>query len=286
MEPGGDEAALAFEYLDSEEFNPNANDVLVVPEVLVREQLQSSALAGFPGRRGVFVQGSFLILKEFERAINYREEGFSFCLAVLPHVQEVVERHFGLGAQVVPPYIAPYFFATPDQLEAPREKRVLLYANAAYVEAGYPDFVVAKLMLERELARLGGGWELQVLEGLNHRDTAELFKTSAILVNTNVLEAFNTTVPEAMAAGCVAACYDAYGGIDFLVPGENAFCFPNNHLYPLIQQVLDLMERWDKEQEAIHRVRRKAFETASRFQRDATRGALKDALPQMIGQTA
>ena len=46
-----------------------------------------------------------------------------------------------------------------------------------------------------------------------------------------------------MAAGCVPICYDAFGGQDFLVDGENAFVFPNHHVYPLAEKPLALDQR-------------------------------------------
>ncbi|HXT19777.1 MAG TPA: UvrD-helicase domain-containing protein, partial [Thermoanaerobaculia bacterium] len=108
------ESEAPVEYLDDESFAPRGEDVLVVPEVLAAEAAQRP----WPGRRGVFVQGSFLALRGHAAAIRYGDLGFDFALAVLPHVAAVVERHFGLGAAVVPPFVAPHADLAADQLAA------------------------------------------------------------------------------------------------------------------------------------------------------------------------
>ena len=68
------------------------------------------------------------------------------------------------------------------------------------------------------------------MRGLTHVQTAEMMKRSALLLNLSALESFNALVPEALAAGCIAFCYEAYGGRDYLRPGENAFVWPNNYV--------------------------------------------------------
>ncbi len=273
------EDAVPTLYLDSPGFRPTEEDLLVVPEVAVRDSSQLS----FPGRRGVFVQGSFLMLRDFEEAIDYRELGFDFCLAVLPHVKEIVDRHFGLEACLVPPFLAPYFFASQAELVAPRERTIVAYSNRAYVDAGYPDLGIVEAILGRAVTRELLGWNFQVLGGMDHRATAELFKKSAILVNVNVLEAFNTTVPEAMAAGCIPICYEAYGGRDFLVNESNAFCFPNNHAYPLVEKVVEVASGWHDRNEELARMRQAGSATASTFRSDATRESLRECYSALLG---
>ena len=265
-------------YLDSPDFQPNRGDLLVVPEVSVRDALALS----FPGTKGVFVQGSFLILKDFARAIDYSDLGFSFCLAVLPHVKEIVDQHYGLEAHIVPPYVAPYFLATDSELDTPRKRTIVLYANRSYTEAGYPDFGIVRAILERAVTDELRDWELRTLEGLSHEATAELLKESAILVNVNVLEAFNTTVPEAMAAGCIAVCYDAYGGRDFLVNNQNSFCFPNNHVYPLVNKVLRLARDWTDQDKELADIRRRARDTVESYNESATRAALGETFSALV----
>lgn len=261
------ELEVPVRYLDDPGFAPTASDVVVVPEVLAAD----AAVPRYPWRRVIFVQGSFLILSGMGGAIDYRALGYEAAMAVLPHVAHVVERHFGLKAEIVPPFIAPYFF-TPSVL--PRLPRVLLAVKEGYRLAGLPDGEIAATLLAREVAARPG-WSLVPLAGWSHREVAELMQTSMFLVNVNSHEAFNTTVPEAMAAGCIPLCYEAGGGRDFLRDGENAVVFANQEVYALVERVCELMDRVDRGEEAGLAALRAGGEcTAATFRPEATARAL------------
>ncbi len=118
------------------------------------------------------------------------------------------------------------------------------------------------------------GWELVELSGYSHHETAALLQESTFFVSLNTREAFNTSVPEAMAAGCIPICYEAFGGQDYLRNGENAFVFSNNTIYPLIEKLLDLIDHYDSALDKLAKMRESAFETASHYTRDNTREAL------------
>ena len=262
-------------YLDSGGFQPRPQDLLVVPEVLAHDP----TLPAMPCRRIVFVQGSFLILNGAETAIDYRDLGYEEAIAVLPHVRDIVARHCGLTPALVPPFVAPYFFAGESDLSAVRRPRVLLAGKPEYEKAGYPDYDIARKVLRRHLTRLTqereSHWDLVELRGYTHRQTAEMMKRSALLLNLSTLEAFNTTVSEALAAGCIAFCYEAYGGRDYLRPGENAYVWPNNYIYPLLEQLCDLLDHYDERQQELAAIRAEGYETACRFQEKHTASALE-----------
>jgi glycosyltransferase involved in cell wall biosynthesis len=219
----------------------------------------------------VFVQGSFLILRGMGgegNAIDYAALGYEAAMAVLPHVSRVVERHFGLSAEVVPPYVAPYFFAAGER---PRQRRILLAVKEGYRLAGIPDEEIAGTLLDRQLAGRPG-WSLVRLEGYTHREVAELMQTSLFLVNVNSLEAFNTTVPEAMAAGCIPVCYEAVGGRDFLRDGENAVVFANHDVYQLVERVSAMVDEIGRID--LERLRAGGRSTAAEFRPERTAEAL------------
>jgi glycosyltransferase involved in cell wall biosynthesis len=250
-------------------FRPDPADILVVPEV----RANSSVAASLPCRRAVFVQGGFLILNPFDRAMDYRDLGFEAAIAVLPHIRDIVAKHFGLSPAVVPPFVAPYFYVKTEELDAPRRRRILLAGKVDYRKAGYLDFDIARKVLERLVAGQPE-WELTELAGLEHEEAAEMMKTSALLVNVNILESFNAIVPEAMAAGCVVFCYEAYGGRDFLRADSNAFVWPNNYVYPLLDRLCEVIETYDDRQQELAAMRRAAFETASQFSESRTSESL------------
>ena len=264
--PGWRELEVPVRYLDEPGFAPAASDVVVVPEVLAADE----AVPRHPWRRVVFVQGSFLILGGMGGAADYRELGYEAAMAVLPHVARVVERHFGLQAAIVPPFIAPYFFM-PSPL--PRQRRVLLAVKEGYRLAGVPDGEIAGTLLARELAARPG-WSLVHLAGWSHREVAELMQTSMFLVNVNSHEAFNTTVPEAMAAGCIPLCYEAVGGRDFLRHGENAVVFANQEVYALVERLCELIDRCTEEEPWLAALRAGGERTAAEFRPEATARAL------------
>ena len=257
---------VPIKYIDEPGFSPSADDLVVVPEV----QAESDVVQRFAWRRVVFVQGSFLIFRGLQAHADYRELGYEDAMAVLPHVARVVERHFGVAAHVVPPFVAPHFFEPPS---APRERRVLLAMKEGYRALGISDQEVAQRLLSKEIGRRPG-WSLTVLEGYSHREVAGLMQSSMFLVNVYSHEAFNTTVPEAMAAGCIPICYDARGGSDFLKPGVNAIVYPNQHVYEIVERVCELVDQSDMLGDEFERLRRGGRETAASFNADRTADAL------------
>lgn len=259
------EIDIPIRYLDEDQFAPTAADIVVVPEVLAA----SGVVQQFPWRRIVFVQGPFLIVRGLQAHSDYAELGYEEAMAVLPHVARIVERHFGVAAHVIPPFVAPYFFEPSD---APRERRILFAAKEGYRAAGIPDQEIALRLLEKEVRRRTG-WSLLPLEGYSHREVAALMRSSMFLVNVHSHEAFNTTVPEAMAAGCIPICYEAGGGRDFLRPGENAVVFPNQHVYELVERVCQFMDDGGKAGD-LEKLREGGRETAASFSPDHTAKAL------------
>lgn len=265
--PGWRELEVPVRYVDEPGFAPSSADVVVVPEVLAA----SEAVRQHPWRRVVFVQGSFLIAGGLGGFPDYPAAGYEAAMAVLPHVAHVVGRHFGLPAEVVPPFVAPYFFAREPLL---RERRVLLAVKEGYRLAGVPDGAIADLLLQREIAKRPG-WSLVHLSGMTHREVARLMQTSLFLVNVNSHEAFNTSVPEAMAAGCIPVCYEAVGGRDFLRDGENAVVFHNQQVYALVERVCELMDRLAEHEPLLERLRVGGLETAASFRPENTARALE-----------
>lgn len=270
------EAEVPVIHLDNPSLRILEPDILVVPEILARE----GQSIGDKCRKVVFVQGSFLILQPFEEAFEYRALGYDVALAVMPHTREIVERYFGIEARVVPPFIGSYFFASQEEfVSKKRDRRVLMFPKPAYREAGYRDYDIVKKILRRwckRKAREEAEWELLEVCGRGHHEVAALMRKSAFLVSVNCLEAFNTTVPEAMAAGCIPVCYEAYGGKDYLADRYNAYVFPNNYVYPLTNTLLELMENYDSLQDELTRLRANAYRTACRYREEETARALGD----------
>lgn len=271
------ESDVPIEYLDRMPAG-RPDDLVVVPEVLAAEAPRML----WRCRWGVFVQGSFLILAGHDRAFRYPELGFRFALAVLPHVAEVIGRHFGLEARVVPPAIAPYFLRSEDEIRSlARRRLVLLSAKREYSQVGFPDYDILGKLFRRHVEEEKPGWELLELSGLTHRRVAELMAEAAFLINLNSHEAFNSTVPEAMASGCIPICYEAVGGRDFLVP-DGAFVFPNHHVYALAERAFDAMDAFDRRSPELEAMRLRARAAVRPFEGDRTESALVETFAQLL----
>jgi glycosyltransferase involved in cell wall biosynthesis len=187
-------------------------------------------------------------------------------IAIMPHVRDIVERHYGVEAPVIPPCVAPWFFESQSAAKA-RKRQVVLCPKP-----WCRDFPIIRHALRAKARALG--WTVVELENRPHRHVARVFRQAAIHVSVNCQESFNATVPEAMAAGCIPVCYEAFGGRDFLRDGENAYVFPTHHAYPLIERTLDLMASWDANRSELARIRRGGQTTARRYTEALTEKAL------------
>jgi len=254
-------------YLDDPALALTAEDVLVLPEALADE------LRGrpFPGRAVLFVQGTYPLFAAIRGRRALAQLGFDHTITILPHAAHLLERFFGVQAELVPPFVAPYFFLDPGELARPRQRRVLLHVKEAYEQAGFPDRRILEDLWHENAPR---GWQLERFAGLDHRKLAARMANSAFLVNLNVLEAFNTTVPEAMAAGCIALCYGAVGGQDFLEHGRNALVFENNHVVALAERLFASLAAFDAGDAEIAALRRRARASVERYTEARTGDAL------------
>jgi len=236
--------------------------LLVVPEVFAADP----KILAMSERRIVFAQAGSYIASGLGGAADYRELGYECAIAAMPHIREIIERHYGVAAPVVPPSIAPYFFADAAKLETRRRKRQVVLCPKVWCR----DLPIVRQMLSHRLPKMG--WRYVELEGRPHREVARVFRESAFHVNVNCHESFNATVPESMAAGCVPICYEAFGGRDFLRPGRNAIVFPTHDAYGLIERTLELAESYDGT--SLMRIRRGAYVTALRYTEAHTEKAL------------
>ena len=107
-------------------------------------------------------------------------------------------------------------------------------------------------------------------------------KQAAFSVVLNCREAFNTVVPESMAAGCIPICYEGYGGQDNLKDGLNAYVFPNNYIYPLLTRLYDLIERYEQLAPELKQVRLRAYQSACPYSENNTVKALLDFYSPVI----
>ena len=257
-------------YLDDPQFCWQADDILVVPEVLA----SSVEVKQCPSRKVVFVQGGFLIDKGLGQARDYQELGFEHSIVILPHMQRIVERHYGIAASVVSPYLPDYFFSQRSLNDcSERAKQIVTVPKSGYESIGYFDYQILKKQLGRMIERKPQ-WELLELSNYSHQQVADVLQGSAFFVGVNCLEGFNTTIAEAMASGCIPICYDAVGGREYLVDQVNSFVFPNNHLYPMLECIYDCVERFEVNDSELNALRVSGIETAKEYVESRTESEL------------
>lgn len=267
-------------YLNQSEFVSTENDILVIPEVVVGDR----RIADIPGRKIVFVQNCFSILTNLNKAYTYRELGYEHALTYLPHLHSVLRQHFEIETTDIPAFVAPYYYQEPERTAASKRKSQIIL----FPKIGAFDYDIIRKMLHRKLQKnrfkkltssvIKGSdkWKIIELENRSHEEVAKIMKESAFFVSVNTHESFNATVPEAMAAGCIVVCYEAYGPKDFLVNNQNAFVFPNNYVYPLISKLYELIDNHLNIQNKLAEIRSNAYKTACKYTMRNTEQALID----------
>ena len=257
-------------YLDDPSLRVEEHDILVVPEVNIIDDVPQRIKC----RKILFIQNIFIIFTKIDKARNFDELGYEHCVVTMPHMKKAVEINFGVDASVIPVSIAPYFFLDEKDLDKERSKTVILFPKNAYGQLGQLDYDILTKILNKKFPgsanRLLGifseqdksKWHTLEIRGKTHRQVAEIMKQSSFYVCVNTLEGFNVTVPEAMAAGCIPVCYDAFGGIDYLQNNTNAYVFNNNHIYPLLEKLFYLIDNYDDMQDDFSNIRKCAYETA------------------------
>jgi hypothetical protein len=251
-------------------------DILVVPEVSAAHP----GLLSAPCRKIVFVQASILIHAPFAEGPDYENLGFEHAITVMEHLRHIVSYHHHLGCSIIPPFVAPYFFARPEQRGVTRQPEIVLFPKPGYLEHGIPDQTIfmktvrRRMLLDDQLQSSRYGWRFVFLQGLRHRQVAAALQRACFFVNLNSMEALNITVLEAMAAGCIPLCFESIGGSEYLENGSNAFVFPNHQVYPLLEKLYELVEGFPGLAGQLHSMRVRAQQTAMGYTRDKTGRAL------------
>jgi glycosyltransferase involved in cell wall biosynthesis len=254
---------VRFQYLNDKNLSIRQQDVLVVPEFYA----DLAELTKFNCRKIVFVQNAFYIFDGLQSGKSYDGLGYETVFYYMPHLQKVLSKVTSLPLYETPPFIAPYFFSA-DEVNNQRKKKILIYPKF-----GSRDFSILKRMLDdklgiKEKSRLEkllskkNEWQIVELKNKGHKEVAEEMKQATFFISLNTTEAFNSSVPEAMAAGCVNICYEGVGPADFLANETNAFVFSNNHIFPLINKVIELVQRFDEMMPLISSIRSNARKTA------------------------
>lgn len=245
-----------------------AEDIMVVPEFYAADK----TVDRFKCRKIIFVQNSFIL---FERiapsALN--KLGYEAAFYIMPHLKKVLSRFFAGSLYETPPFIPGYYFKEASTLNTRRRSIII------YPKTDNRDYNIIEKLLRDKFPRPGivdrflksgkaiNNWEIIVLKNLTHKQVAAAMQGAAFFINLNTHEAFNSSVPEAMAAGCINFTYDAFGPVDFLEDQKNAFVFNNNHVFDLFERIEYYTTNFDDLGVTVelNNIRKNAYETAQKY---------------------
>ena len=236
------------------------NDILVVPEVMTQHPLVKST----PAKKVLFLQAGGFLFDGIPLDVTHKSMGFSLVMVIMPHLVPIVERFVGLPVVMVSPMVADYFYQ--GSISTQRERSIVMYPKFAQT-----DFSIVNGLLRRKTGSnrlrkaLGFDWRIKLLEGLSHRQVAEVFGKATFFISLNTFEALNTSVVEAMARGCIVFCYEGFGPRDFLEDGTNAFVFGNNEPYRLVEKLYDVLDHPQKYANQLKEMQQNALATAQKY---------------------
>jgi hypothetical protein len=259
----------------------NPDDIVVVPEVKVNLK----ELKKLKCRKILFVQASSFLFEMLPDDETHLSLGFESAIGIMPHMMPIIEQFTGLKAQMIRPFIAPYFRKEKSKLHE-REKIILIFPKF-----NQQDFGIVRRVINDRLQKINpkglkgifkSKWKLVVLKGKTHKEVAKLMQEATFFIATNTFESFNASCVEAMSAGCLSICYEGFGPRDYMVNGKNAFVFPNNEAYQLSNFVFDLIDNYEAKEELIMRVRETGYELAETYNYQTTKAELRDYFSQKL----
>lgn len=252
-------------------------DVIIVPEVLASSEYVIKCKA----KKVLFIQAAAYVFRNLSTKHTHIGLGFSKVIIILPHMAPLVQRFITLPYAIIPPMIADYFF---DEMPAKkRKKEIIIYPKFEQVDFTIIRHLILKKIGHNKIGKaLGINWRLILLQNLGHNEVAKVFRESSIFVSVNLFEALNTSVVEAMACGCIVFCYEGFGPRDYLENGKNAFVFPNNEPYKLIEKLYEVIDNFEEMKDELNVMRENARKTAEKFSYNNMKKALITNIKELI----
>ena len=183
------------------------DDFLVVPEDH-RGAIKACRKAG--GRKVLFVQNHYYILKGLAAGETWNEIGFSGYLCVSTPIQHALKTWFAIDAPIVRPAIDPVFFGGSDSRPASPIR------IACMPRKGSRDIID---FVQRLLAASGGdksaAYSWIEIDGMEPPQVAARMHESHVYLSTSRYEGLGLPPIEAMGAGCLVVGFTAGGGLDY-----------------------------------------------------------------------
>ncbi len=248
-------------------------DTVIVPEVMVNFE----GLKKIKSRKILFVQAGGFLFQAMPAGESHISLGFEHVWIIMKHLESIVGKHVQLPYSIIPPFVAPYFFN--DALSGERKKQILMFPKFEQLDYSIVKYIIKEHIKKGKQPYLknlfsNNNWQIKVLQGLSHTEVAAQMKSAAFFISLNLFEALNTSVVEAMAAGCVVFCYEGFGPRDYLENGKNAMVFPNNEAYKLAETVCNWIDNYVESSMAVNELRVYAAATAKQFTEQNTEDSL------------
>lgn len=256
-------------------------DIVVVPEVMVNMK----GLKKLKCRKILLVQASSFLFEMLPEDETHLSLGFESAIGIMPHMMPIIEQFTKLKAEMVPPFVAPYFRKEESKLHD-RNKTILIFPKFHQ-----QDFGIVKRVVEDKLKEINPSgitsifkskWKLIVLKGKTHKEVAELMQEAIFFIATNTFESFNASCVEAMSAGCISICYEGFGPRDYMVNEKNAFVFPNNEAYRLSNHVFDLIENFEQKTTQLKSIREEGYRLSATYNYLSTKEKLVELFTEKM----
>jgi hypothetical protein len=237
--------------------------VLVFPEA-INGPLVEIARARTPAKKVLYCQAQYYALFNAIPPEEYRTLGFARVACQSAIAKGFLERvlHFD-NVAVIPCFIDPALFH-------PREKTMQI--------AAIPK------KLPREAAAIHSVFRLKypelrsipwaIIEDKPEREIADIFGRSAIVLSLPFLESFGLVPLEAMASGAIVIGFHGHGALEYAT-SDNGFWFPSDHIEQATDALAHVIRGLQARDPAILKMRDVGFATATRYGKDAARGALR-----------
>ena len=245
-------------------FAPGPDDVLVFPEVL-NGMLAELVQAPMPAKKVLYCQAHYFALFNSIAPERLTQLGFARVACQSSIAKGFLERVLRFrDVTVIPCYIDQALFF-------PREKTLQI----AFIPRKLPREAAAIHRIFHLKHPDLGNTRWVAVENKSERETAEIFGSSAVVLSLPFLESFGLVPLEAMASGALVAGFHGYGGQEY-ARAENGLWFAPDHLEEVADALARLITGAMRNDAATQRMREAGFETAARYNREATRAALLD----------
>ena len=238
-------------------------DVLVFPEA-INGPLVDLVKQKTPAKKVLYCQAQYYALFNAVAPEDYGSLGFERIACQSEIAKGFLERVLKLkDVAIIPCFIDPALFhprgntmqiaAIPKKL--PRE------AGAVHrvLRLKYPELKSVP-------------WA--VIENKPEREIAEIFGRSSIVLSLPFLESFGLVPLEAMASGAIVVGFHGYGALEYAT-AENGHWFPPDHIEETADAIARVIRSIQTGDPAIDTMRQAGFATAARYNKDATREALR-----------